>query len=203
MQKFLLRDYMQPFLEKAIELNALKFGDFTLKSGIKSNYFFDISSFFRNDSLKILSDFYVEKLISEKLDFNVIFGPAYKGIPLASAVGISYYEKTGKIIDLVFDRKEIKDHGEGGSLIGTLKSKKVLIIDDVLTAGTAIKNSLKIIKNEKADLSAVVVALDREEKDESNNFYRDNLNKEGIKIFSIAKISELNLLNNVYWNRSI
>ena len=192
MQKFLLRDYMQPFLEKAIELNALKFGDFTLKSGIKSNYFFDISSFFRNDSLKILSDFYVEKLISEKLDFNVIFGPAYKGIPLASAVGIRYYEKTGKIIDLVFDRKEIKDHGEGGSLIGTLKSKKVLIIDDVLTAGTAIKNSLKIIKNEKADLSAVVVALDREEKDESNNFYRDNLNKEGIKIFSIAKISELN-----------
>ena len=192
MQKFLLRDYMQPFLEKAIELNALKFGDFTLKSGIKSNYFFDISSFFRNDSLKILSDFYVEKLISEKLDFNVIFWPAYKGIPLASAVGISYYEKTGKIIDLVFDRKEIKDHGEGGSLIGTLKSKKVLIIDDVLTAGTAIKNSLKIIKNEKADLSAVVVALDREEKDESNNFYRDNLNKEGIKIFSIAKISELN-----------
>ena len=183
---------MQPFLEKAIELNALKFGDFTLKSGIKSNYFFDISSFFRNDSLKILSDFYVEKLISEKLDFNVIFGPAYKGIPLASAVGIRYYEKTGKIIDLVFDRKEIKDHGEGGSLIGTLKSKKVLIIDDVLTAGTAIKNSLKIIKNEKADLSAVVVALDREEKDESNNFYRDNLNKEGIKIFSIAKISELN-----------
>ena len=192
MQKFLLRDYMQPFLEKAIELNALKFGDFTLKSGIKSNYFFDISSFFRNDSLKILSDFYVEKLISEKLDFNVIFGPAYKGIPLASAVGISYYDKNGKIIDLVFDRKEIKDHGEGGSLIGTLKSKKVLIIDDVLTAGTAIKNSLKIIKNEKADLSAVVVALDREEKDESNNFYRDNLNKEGIKIFSIAKISELN-----------
>ena len=192
MQKFLLRDYMQPFLEKAIELNALKFGDFTLKSGMKSNYFFDISSFFRNDSLKILSDFYVEKLISEKLDFNVIFGPAYKGIPLASAVGIRYYEKTGKIIDLVFDRKEIKDHGEGGSLIGTLKSKKVLIIDDVLTAGTAIKNSLKIIKNEKADLSAVVVALDREEKDESNNFYRDNLNKEGIKIFSIAKISELN-----------
>ena len=183
---------MQPFLEKAIELNALKFGDFTLKSGIKSNYFFDISSFFRNDSLKILSDFYVEKLISEKLDFNVIFGPAYKGIPMARAVGISYYEKTGKIIDLVFDRKEIKDHGEGGSLIGTLKSKKVLIIDDVLTAGTAIKNSLKIIKNEKADLSAVVVALDREEKDESNNFYRDNLNKEGIKIFSIAKISELN-----------
>ena len=192
MQKFLLRDYMQPFLEKAIELNALKFGDFTLKSGIKSNYFFDISSFFRNDSLKILSDFYVEKLISEKLDFKVIFGPAYKGIPLASAVGIGYYEKTGKTIDLVFDRKEIKDHGEGGSLIGTLKSKKVLIIDDVLTAGTAIKNSLKIIKNEKADLSAVVVALDREEKDESNNFYRDNLNKEGIKIFSIAKISELN-----------
>ena len=182
---------MQPFLEKAIELNALKFGDFTLKSGIKSNYFFDISSFFRNDSLKILSDFYVEKLISEKLEFDVIFGPAYKGIPLASAVGISYYNKTGKTIDLVFDRKETKDHGEGGNLIGKLNSKKVLIIDDVFTAGTAIKNSLKIIKNENAELCAVLVALDREEKDEDNNFYRDNLFNEGIKIFSIAKISEL------------
>ena len=82
---------MQPFLEKAIELNALKFGEFTLKSGMKSNYFFDISSFFKNDSLKLLSDFYVEKIIEENLIFDVIFGPAYKGIPLASAFGISYY----------------------------------------------------------------------------------------------------------------
>ena len=182
---------MQPFLEKAIELNALKFGDFTLKSGIKSNYFFDISSFFRNDSLKILSDFYVEKLINEKLEFDVIFGPAYKGIPLASAVGISYYNKTGKTIDLVFDRKETKDHGEGGNLIGKLNSKKVLIIDDVLTAGTAIKNSLKIIKNENAELSAVLVALDREEILD-DLLARDKIFQDfNISVTSIAKISQL------------
>ena len=182
---------MQPFLEKAIELNALKFGDFTLKSGMKSDYFFDISSFFKNDSLKLLSDFYVEKIIEENLIFDVIFGPAYKGIPLASAVGISYFEKTGNKADLVFDRKEAKDHGEGGNLIGSLQSKKVLIIDDVLTAGTAIQNSLNLIKNQEAELSAVIVALDREEKDENNNFYKDNLTNKGIKIFSIAKISDL------------
>ena len=182
---------MQPFLEKAIELNALKFGEFTLKSGMKSDYFFDISSFFKNDSLKLLSDFYVEKIIEKNLTFDVIFGPAYKGIPLASAVGISYFEKTGKKVDLVFDRKEAKDHGEGGNLIGSLRSRKVLIIDDVLTAGTAILNSLKLIEEEEAELSAVIVALDREEKDENNNFYKENLINKGIKIFSIAKISQL------------
>lgn len=182
---------MQPFLEKAIELEALKFGDFTLKSGLKSSYFFDISEFFKNDALKMLSDLYVEKIIEEDLDFDVIFGPAYKGIPLASAVGISYYEKTGQSIDLVFDRKEIKDHGEGGNIIGNLNSKNVLIIDDVLTAGTAIKNSLEVLKTQKASLVGVIVALDREEKNESNVSYRENLEKDGIQIYSIAKISDL------------
>ena len=182
---------MQPFLEKAIELNALKFGDFTLKSGKKSDYFFDISSFFKNDCLKNLSDFYVEKINEEKINFDAIFGPAYKGIPLATAVGITYFEKTNKKVDLVFDRKETKDHGEGGRLIGSLQGKKVLIIDDVLTAGTAITNSMEIIKKEKAELSAVIVALDREEKDENNNFYKTNLINQGLQIFSIAKISDL------------
>ena len=182
---------MQPFLEKAIELEALKFGDFTLKSGLKSSYFFDISEFFKNDALKMLSDLYVDKIIEEGITFEVIFGPAYKGIPLASAVGISYFEKTGKSVDLVFDRKEIKDHGEGGNIIGNLDLKKVLIIDDVLTAGTAIKNSLEVLKAQKASLSGVIVALDREEKNELDVSYREILEKDGIPIYSIAKISDL------------
>ena len=191
MQESLKIDYMQPFLEKAIELEALKFGDFTLKSGLKSSYFFDISEFFKNDALKMLSDLYVDRIIEEGITFEVIFGPAYKGIPLASAVGISYFEKTGKSVDLVFDRKEIKDHGEGGNIIGNLDLKKVLIIDDVLTAGTAIKNSLKVLKAQKASLSGVIVALDREEKNELDVSYREILEKDGIPIYSIAKISDL------------
>lgn len=191
MQESLKIDYMQPFLEKAIELEALKFGDFTLKSGLKSSYFFDISEFFKNDALKMLSDLYVDRIIEEGITFEVIFGPAYKGIPLASAVGISYFEKTGKSVDLVFDRKEIKDHGEGGNIIGNLDLKKVLIIDDVLTAGTAIKNSLEVLKAQKASLSGVIVALDREEKNELDVSYREILEKDGIPIYSIAKISDL------------
>ena len=191
MQESLKIDYMQPFLEKAIELEALKFGDFILKSGLKSSYFFDISEFFKNDALKMLSDLYVDKIIEEGITFEVIFGPAYKGIPLASAVGISYFEKTGKSVDLVFDRKEIKDHGEGGNIIGNLDLKKVLVIDDVLTAGTAIKNSLKVLKAQKASLSGVIVALDREEKNELDVSYREILEKDGIPIYSIAKISDL------------
>ncbi|MBV12725.1 MAG: orotate phosphoribosyltransferase [Flavobacteriaceae bacterium] len=193
MQEFLKVDYMQPFLEKAIELEALKFGDFTLKSGLKSSYFFDISEFFKNDALKMLADLYVKKILEEKISFDAIFGPAYKGIPLASAVGISFFEKTGKIIDLVFDRKETKDHGEGGNIIGNLNQKKVLIIDDVLTAGTAIKNSLEVLKNQNASLAGVIVALDREEKNESGITYKNLLEINGIKIFSIANISDLNI----------
>jgi orotate phosphoribosyltransferase len=141
----------------------------------------------------MLADLYVKKILEEKISFDAIFGPAYKGIPLASAVGISFFEKTGKIIDLVFDRKETKDHGEGGNIIGNLNQKKVLIIDDVLTAGTAIKNSLEVLKNQNASLAGVIVALDREEKNESGITYKNLLEINGIKIFSIANISDLNI----------
>ena len=120
---------MQSFLEKAQELDALRYGDFTLKSGIKSNYFFDISKFFNASSLTILSKHYVDLILNNDLEFDCIFGPAYKGIPLAAAVGIEYYKETKNEISYVFDRKETKLHGEGGDFIGTLKDKKVLVID--------------------------------------------------------------------------
>ena len=180
-----MKDYQEKFLSLAIESGAFKLGDFTLKSGRQSPYFFNASSFLEYGHLNQLAEVMAEKIAVSEISFDIIFGQAYKGIFLASVLAT----KLNKPV--CFNRKEEKDHGEGGNLIGKLNSKKVLIIDDVLTAGTAIKNSLKIIKNENAELSAVLVALDREEKDEDNNFYRDNLFNEGIKIFSIAKISEL------------
>lgn len=186
---------MQSFLEKAQELDALIYGEFTLKSGIKSNYFFDISKFFNASSLKILSKHYVNLILNNDLEFDCIFGPAYKGIPLATAVGIEYFKETNKEIGYVFDRKEVKLHGEGGDFIGTLKDKKVLVIDDVLTAGTAIQGAVEYLNKNNAKLIAALVAFDREEKDENSNSYRSNLNKEGVKIYSIAKFSDLNLKN--------
>ena len=186
---------MQSFLEKAEELNALKFGDFTLKSGIKSKYFFDISKFFDNSSLSILSKHYVELIIKNNLDFNCMFGPAYKGIPLTAAVSLEYFNKTGRQISLAFDRKEAKLHGEGGNFIGNLEGKQVLIIDDVLTAGTAIKGTVDYLKKNNATLVAALVAFDREEKNESGNLYRSLLTQDGINIYSIAKFSDLDLKN--------
>ena len=184
---------MESFLEKAQELDALRYGDFTLKSGIKSNYFFDISKFFNASSLTILSKHYVDLILNNDLEFDCIFGPAYKGIPLAAAVGIEYYKETKNEISYVFDRKETKLHGEGGDFIGTLKDKKVLVIDDVLTAGTDIKGALNYLNNNDAKLIAALVAFDREEKDENGNSYRSNLNQAGVKVYSIAKFSDLNL----------
>ena len=186
---------MQSFLEKAEELNALKFGDFTLKSGIKSKYFFDISKFFDNSSLSILSKHYVELILKNNLDFNCMFGPAYKGIPLTAAVSLEYFNKTGRQISLAFDRKEAKLHGEGGNFIGNLEGKQVLIIDDVLTAGTAIKGTVDYLKKNNATLVAALVAFDREEKNESGNLYKSLLTQDGINIFSIAKFSDLDLKN--------
>ena len=186
---------MQSFLEKAEELNALKFGDFTLKSGIKSKYFFDISKFFDNSSLSILSKHYVELILKNNLDFNCMFGPAYKGIPLTAAVSLEYFNKTGRQISLAFDRKEAKLHGEGGNFIGNLEGKQVLIIDDVLTAGTAIKGTVDYLKKNNATLVAALVAFDREEKNESGNLYKSLLTQNGINIYSIAKFSDLDLKN--------
>ena len=186
---------MQSFLEKAEELNALKFGDFTLKSGIKSKYFFDISKFFDNSSLSILSKHYVELILKNNLDFNCMFGPAYKGIPLTAAVSLEYFNKTGRQISLAFDRKEAKLHGEGGNFIGNLEGKQVLIIDDVLTAGTAIKGTVDYLKKNNATLVAALVAFDREEKNESGNLYKSLLTQDGINIYSIAKFSDLDLKN--------
>ena len=135
------------FLNLAIQLEALLFGDFTLKSGIKSSYFFNISSFFNSGHLNDLADLYHKEIIDSGIPFDILFGPAYKGIPLAAAVTSLAGAKGEKSFPIAFDRKEEKDHGEGGIIVGEIENKDVLIIDDVLTAGTALKNSIDIINS--------------------------------------------------------
>ena len=152
------------FFDVAIEASALKFGEFTLKSGRISPYFFNAGFFNYGKTLHQLAECYAAKLIESKVQFDVLFGPAYKGIALAALVSSVLYKHYGKDVGFCYNRKEKKNHGEGGVLVGTnIKSKKVLIIDDVITAGTAIKEAIDIIKNNDGKINGVCVAIDRQE----------------------------------------
>ncbi len=179
------------FFELALKSNALLLGDFTLKSGKKSPYFFNIGSFFSEGHIEGLAALYSETILSGEFEFDVIFGPAYKGIPLAAAVSTSLSMKTSRPIPFAFDRKEEKSHGEGGNIVGEVKDKKVLILDDVLTAGTALKQSMEIISNAGGKITGCMVALDREEIFDQITA-RDKISKEfDLEITSIARISQL------------
>lgn len=179
------------FLELAIKVKALLFGNFTLKSGKESLYFFNISAFLESGYISNLADLFSQKIIQSEIEFEVIFGPAYKGIPLAAAVATKLSQQLSKPISVCFDRKEKKDHGEGGVLVGSVKDKKVLIIDDVLTAGTALKSSIDLIKEAEGVVSAVIVALDRQEieDDQQVSISLEELLK--IPIYSISNLENL------------
>ena len=179
------------FLQLAIELEALLFGEFTLKSGRESLYFFNIATFLESGHLGELAEMYSEKITECNVDYDVIFGPSYKGIPLAAAVATVLNQKASKIIPICFDRKEEKDHGEGGELVGSVKNKKVLIIDDVLTAGAALKNSVKLIQKAGGTISAALIALDRQEQDEGKQVSKKLVNELNIPIFSISNLENL------------
>ena len=134
---------------------------------------------------------YSEKITECNVYYDVIFGPSYKGIPLAAAVATVLNQKASKKIPICFDRKEEKDHGEGGALVGSVKNKKVLIIDDVLTAGTALKNSIKLIQEAGGTISAALIALDRQEQDEGEQVSKKLVNELNIPIFSISNLENL------------
>ena len=186
-----MSDKESTFFDLAMDSKSLLLGDFTLKSGKKSPYFFNVGAFFEQGYIDKLADLYSELILESSISFDVIFGPAYKGIPLAAAISASLAVKTDKPVPFAFDRKEEKKHGEGGQIVGELKNKKILIVDDVLTAGTALRQSIEIIIGAGGSLSACVVALDREEKIEGR-MARDRLLEEyKINILSIAQISNL------------
>ena len=159
-----MRDYQRAFLEFAIDTQVLRFGEFMLKSGRRSPYFFDAGLFNTGRSLARLGEFYVDRLLDWGQSFDTLFGPAYKGIPLVTATAIALAKKTGHDIPYCFNRKEMKDHGEGGLTVGAELKGKVLIIDDVITAGISVDESISIIREAGAEPAAVCIALDRMER---------------------------------------
>ncbi|MBY4676517.1 orotate phosphoribosyltransferase [Marinobacterium arenosum] len=157
-------DYQRDFIEFAIEQQVLRFGEFTLKSGRKSPYFFNAGLFNSGRALAKLGEFYAAAIDNAGVDFDVLLGPAYKGIPLAATTAVAMNNQYDRDVPYVFNRKEAKDHGEGGNLVGAPLEGKVMIIDDVITAGTAIREVMTLIEQANAQPAAVVIALNRQEK---------------------------------------
>jgi len=157
-------DYQKEFISYALACGVLKFGEFQLKSGRTSPYFFNTGLFNTGAQLGKLGHFYAQALLQANIKVDILYGPAYKGIPLVSATSIAYAEITGDDIPFAFNRKEAKDHGEGGSLVGAPLIGNVIILDDVITAGTSVRESVEIINQAHATPAGVVIALDRQEK---------------------------------------
>jgi orotate phosphoribosyltransferase len=159
-----MQSYQKDFLDFALDVGVLRFGRFTLKSGRVSPYFFNAGLFNSGSSLARLGKFYAQAIVDSGIRFDVLYGPAYKGIPLAAVTAAALYDQHGIDIPYAFNRKEAKDHGEGGSIVGHPLEGRILIIDDVITAGTAIRESMEVISAQGATPAGVVIALDRQER---------------------------------------
>lgn len=177
------------FLALAVQKNVLKFGEFTLKSGRVSPYFFNAGLFDDGFSLSLLGEYYAKTIKASGLDFDMLYGPAYKGIPLATAISIAWSRLFNENIPVAFNRKEKKAHGEGGVLIGAPVKGKVLIVDDVVSAGTSVRESIALINQQKAKVVGIAVALDRQEKGDGELSAMQELKQS----FNLATISIANL----------
>jgi len=184
--------YQQQFIEFALETGVLRFGSFTLKSGRTSPYFFNSGLFNTGASLARLGRFYAQAISESSLDYDVLFGPAYKGIPLASTTVIALADNHQRDVPYVFNRKEKKDHGEGGQLVGADLQGKVLIIDDVISAGTSVRESVDIIKMANAVPAGVIIALDRQERGQDSRSAIQEVEAEHkIPVVSIIGLNDL------------
>jgi orotate phosphoribosyltransferase len=187
-----MKDYQREFLDFAIEREVLKFGEFTLKSGRISPYFFNAGLFNTGAALARLGRYYAQAVIESGMEFDMVFGPAYKGIPLAAVTVAALAEQHGRDVPYCFNRKEAKDHGEGGNLVGAPLAGRVLIVDDVITAGTAIRESVDIIRSHGATPAGVVIALDRQEKGRGELSAIAEVEQDyGIAVASIAGLGDL------------
>jgi len=187
-----MQDYQTEFLNFALEKGVLRFGEFTLKSGRISPYFFNAGLFNRGSALARLGRFYAQAIVDSGIKFDVLYGPAYKGIPLAAVTAAALYDHHQIDIPYAFNRKEAKSHGEGGSIVGHALEGQILIIDDVITAGTAIRESMDIIEAEGAKPAGVVIALDRQEKGKGDKSAIQEVEQDyGIPVASIAKLENV------------
>ncbi len=187
-----MQDYKREFIEFAIQNEVLRFGSFTLKSGRVSPYFFNAGLFNTGEHLTRLSRFYAAAIVDSAIEFDTLFGPAYKGIPLAAITALSLFDQHQRNIPYCFNRKEAKDHGEGGNIVGAPLAGKVLIIDDVITAGTAIGEAMEIIDTAGATASGVVIALDRQERGKGDKSAIQEVEQNyGMKVASIITLADL------------
>lgn len=187
-----MKAYQREFIEFALEKEVLKFGEFTLKSGRISPYFFNAGLFNTGRDLARLGRFYAMALVESDIDYDVLFGPAYKGIPIATttAVALADHHDTDK--PYCFNRKEAKNHGEGGNLVGSALEGRIMLVDDVITAGTAIRESMEIIQANGADLAGVLVAIDRQEKGKGELSAIQEVERDfGCSIISIVSLTDL------------
>src|SRR5262249_38310691 len=159
-----MQDYSLQFIHLALSRDALRFGSFKLKSGRESPYFFNAGLFSDGAASATLGRCYAAAILRSGVEFDMLFGPAYKGIPLVTSLAVALAEHHGRNVPYAFNRKEAKDHGEGGSIVGTPLRGRVMIVDDVITAGTAVRESLQIIRDAGAQPVAVALALDRQER---------------------------------------
>ena len=161
-----MRPYQREFIDLALELDVLRFGEFTLKSGRKSPYFFNAGLFNTGYAAARVGRYYAAAISAANVEFDMLFGPAYKGIPLAALTAASLAEQHGVDVPFTYNRKEAKDHGEGGSIVGGPLEGRVLIVDDVITAGTAVREAYQIIRDAGAEAAGLVISLDRQERGE-------------------------------------
>lgn len=187
-----MKTYQQDFLDFAIGQGVLRFGEFTLKSGRTSPYFFNAGLFQTGSALSRLGKFYAQAIVDSGLAFDMLFGPAYKGIPLAAATAIALYEHHGKDYPYAFNRKEAKAHGEGGTIVGAKLQGRVLVVDDVMTAGTAIRESADIVAAQGATLAGVAISLDRQERGKgAQSAVQEVEALYGISVISIVGLNEV------------
>jgi orotate phosphoribosyltransferase len=187
-----MKDYQKAFLDFAIDQDVLRFGEFTLKSGRISPYFFNAGLFNTGGALARLGRYYAQAIVDSGIEFDVLFGPAYKGIPLAAATAVALYDHHGMDVPYAFNRKEAKDHGEGGNIVGAALEGRILVIDDVITAGTAIRESVDIINAHGAQLCGVVISLNRQERGKGEKSAIQEVEQNyGIQVASIVALKDL------------
>jgi len=185
-------DYQKDFISFALNAGVLKFGQFHLKSGRISPYFFNTGLFNTGAQLGQLGQFYAQALVHSGIKPDILYGPAYKGIPLVTSTAIAYAQLTGTDIPLAFNRKEAKDHGEGGLLVGAPLQGKVLILDDVITAGTSVRESVAIINQAQATPAGVLIALDRQEIGQNNSSAIQEVTEQfAMPVFSIISLQNI------------
>lgn len=187
-----MSDYKQEFLQFALASRVLCFGEFTTKAGRLSPYFFNAGLFNDGEKLKRLGEFYAKAILASALPFDMLFGPAYKGIALAAATAIALAEQHGRDLPWAYNRKEAKEHGEGGVLVGAPLQGRVLVVDDVMTAGTAVRESLALIRAHGASPAGVLIALDRQERGSGERSAAQEVAADhGIPVIAITGLDDL------------